>query len=135
MEECYEIDRSKWHKPSYLGHYDEKATCYEGLRTRCMKCGSSFVFSAQEQKHAFEVELRYPGWLPTLCLACSQEWEALEHEILEFEHSWEASHDALASDSESLAKWLDLLRNARPYGKKNFESRMRMLTKIIEGID
>jgi hypothetical protein len=135
MEDCCEIDRSKWHKPSYLGHYDEKATCYEGIRTRCLKCGRSFVFSAQEQKYAFEVKRVYPGWLPTLCPACSQKWAALEQKILEFEHSWEADRETLESDQAFLANWLGLLREAQPYGKKNFESRIRMLTSTIEGFE
>lgn len=132
MDECYEIDRSKWRKPSYLGHYDENATCYEGLRARCSKCGSSFIFSAQEQKYAFEVEHRYPGWLPTLCPACSREWKAVERELLKFEYSWETNRDALASDRDFLNEWQALLRSAQPYGKKDFDSRIRMLARTLE---
>ncbi|WP_155920420.1 hypothetical protein [Methylobacter luteus] len=130
-EVSIEIDRSKWHKPSYLGHYDEKATHYEGLRARCLKCGKSFVFSAEAQKQAFEVEQRYPCWLPTLCPTCSQEWKVLEETILQYEHSWEANRRVLARDREFLRKWLALLQEARPYGKKHFESRVRMLVKTI----
>ena len=132
MEEDPKIDRSKWHKPTYLGHYDENATHYEGLQTRCLKCGMSSVFSAQAQKQAFEVEHRYPGYLPTLCPVCSEEWEILEQQILEYEHSWEANRAEWVGDQEFLGSWLALLKKGRPYGKKRFESRIRMLIKTIE---
>ena len=81
MDEDPIIERSKWHKPSYLGHYGESATHYEGIRTRCLKCGTSFVFSARDQKQAFETEHRYPGFLPSLCPTCSGEWQTLEQRI------------------------------------------------------
>ncbi len=134
MEEDLKIDRSKWHKPWNLGHYDENATHYEGLRSRCLKCGVSFVFSAQEQKQAFEVEHRYPRYLPTLCSACSGEWETLEKQILEYEHSWEANRRDLACDREFLDMWLALLKKGQSYRKKRFESRIRMLVKTIGGL-
>jgi hypothetical protein len=130
-EELFDIDRSKWQKPSYLGHYDVNAAYYEGLRTSCRKCGVSFVFSAQAQKYAFEIEQRYPGWLPTLCPTCYREWEALEQKILKYEHFWEENRTVLALGREFLGKWLVMLKEARPYGKKDFESRIRMLIKVI----
>jgi hypothetical protein len=135
MEEEIKIDRSKWHKPSYLGHYDENATHYEGLRTHCRKCGESFVVSAKEQKQEFEVEKRYPRWLPTLCPICSERWKALEKEALESQHYWESNRNLLALDREFLRKWLALLRESRLYGKKHFESRIRMLVKTIESLE
>lgn len=132
MDEDPIIERSKWHKPSYLGHYGESATHYEGIRTRCLKCGTSFVFSARDQKQAFETEHRYPGFLPSLCPTCSGEWQTLEQGILECEHSWEANRTRLANDQEFLRRWLTLLKKGLPYGKKRFESRIRMLNKSIE---
>jgi hypothetical protein len=134
MEEDPIIDRSKWHKPSYLGHYDENATHYEGIRSRCLKCGASFVFTAQEQKQAFEIEHRYPGYLPSLCPPCSGEWEILEQRILNCEHLWEENRTSLAKDQEFLSGWLALLKKGQPYGKKHFESQVRMLIKAIEDL-
>ncbi len=134
MEEGPVIDRSKWHKPSYLGHYDENATHYEGIRSRCLKCETSFVFSALEQKQAFEVEHRYPGHLPSLCPTCSGEWEILKQRILECEHLWEENRTRLAKNQEFLSGWLALLKNGQPYGKRRFESRVRMLIKAIEDL-
>ena len=124
-----EIDRSKWHKPTYLGHYDERATHYEGIACRCKRCGTSFVFSAESQKNAFEFEHRYPGWLPTLCDSCSDEWRTLKQEILKLEHQWESDRAVLASDTKFLAHWLASLKNAQEYGQNDYASRISMLIK------
>lgn len=127
MRSSLEIDRSKWHKPTYLGHYDERATHYEGIACRCKKCGLPFVFSAESQKHAFEFEHRYPGWLPTLCKTCSEEWGSLKQEILKFEHQWESNRTDLALDRNLLNCWLASLNRAQEYGQNDYTSRIRML--------
>ena len=126
------IDRSKWHKPTYLGHDDERATHYEGIACRCKRCGVPFVFSAESQKHAFEFERRYPGWLPTLCTTCGEEWNFLKQEILKFEHQWESNRTGLASDKNFLNSWLVSLKNAQEYGQNDYNSRISMLIKATE---
>ncbi len=132
MEELVKIDRTKWQKPSYLGHYDENATHYEGLRKRCSRCEISFVFSANAQKVAFEEEKRYPGWLPTLCASCELEWKDMEQKIKDYQKLWEVDREVYESDVNFLKNWLAILRQAEPYRKKNFDSRIRMLKKAIE---
>jgi len=81
----YQIDRKKWNKPHYEGHYDGRATEYEGIRCRCEKCGGSFVFKPEEQKRQFELLGRYPFWKPTLCQDCQNEWEEIGPRLKEFE--------------------------------------------------
>lgn len=67
------IDRSAWSEASQRtsGQYDERATEYEGIRCQCRKCTRSFVFTAQEQKIAFEVEKRFIWYEPKHCRECS----------------------------------------------------------------
>ncbi|WP_348943990.1 hypothetical protein ABHF33_10865 [Chitinibacter sp. FCG-7] len=134
MQNSPKIDRTKWHKPTYLGHYDENASHYEGIRCYCKKCGLSFVFSAESQKNAFEVEHRYPGWLPTLCPMCSEQWERLKQDVIRFENLWESNHSQFASDQAFLKNWLASLQEAQKYGKKDFGSRICMLVKAIAHI-
>lgn len=131
MESLPKIDRSKWHKPTYPGHYDENATHYEGIRCRCKKCGISFVFSAESQKNTFEAKQRYPGWLPTLCQTCGEQWGFLKQNILTFECQWDSHRADLASDQEFLNNWLASLKEAQGYGKNDFNSRIRMLIKPL----
>jgi hypothetical protein len=132
MDGNFNIDRSKWQKAKYLGHYDERATNYEDIRTGCMKCENSFIFSAQTQKIAFETDKRYPGWLPTLCLTCTMAWGSLNQEILACDNLWAKNRASLITDQEFLLKWLALLNEARPYGKKRYDSRISMINKIIK---
>ena len=129
-----EIDRSKWHKPTYLGHYDEHATHYEGIACRCKKCGLSFAFSAESQKHAFEVEHRYPGWLPTLCSTCNEEWHLLKQEIHKCEQQWELNRTELVSDKSFLNGWLVSLKKAQEYRQKDYTPRILMLSKATTNV-
>jgi hypothetical protein len=77
VEKLVPIDRSKWNKPTYDGHYDAGAKFYEGISCRCRKCETLFVFSATEQQEKFEQEGKYPGWLPSLCQNCWPQWESI----------------------------------------------------------
>jgi hypothetical protein len=127
-----EIDRSKWHKPTYLGHYDERATHYEGIACRCKRCGVSFVFSAESQKHAFEFQHQYPGWLPSLCTTCCEEWQFLKKETLKFQHQWDSNRTELASNKDFLNYWLASLKIVQEYGKNDYTSIISMLIKATE---
>ncbi|WP_405048589.1 zinc-ribbon domain containing protein [Rhodoferax ferrireducens] len=68
-----QIDRSQWCKRSQrtTGHYDEQAVEYEGIRYQCRKCTRSFVFTAEEQQAAYEIEKRFVQYLPKFCKDCS----------------------------------------------------------------
>ena len=128
------IDRTKWHKPTHSGHYDERATHYEGIACRCKKCEQSFVFSAEAQKHAFELEQRYPGWLPTLCSTCHTRWRALKQEILEFERQWQSCRTELSANEKFLNHWLNALKEAQEYQQNDFTSGIQMLIKTLSKV-
>lgn len=66
------MDRTQWSVRSQRtnGHYDELAIEYEGIRCQCRSCTRSFVFTAEEQQIAYEVEKRFVWYLPKLCAEC-----------------------------------------------------------------
>jgi len=66
------IDRSKWTVASQRngGQYDRSASEYEGIRWRCSICTQSFVFTPEQQQHAYEVEKRFVWYTPKVCSAC-----------------------------------------------------------------
>ena len=134
MEKRLKIDRSKWHKPSYTGHYDEESVFYEGIRIRCRKCEQSFVFTEQAQKDAFETEQRYPGWSPSLCLSCESNLELINQNLKSFEDIWERNRDQAQLDSEFLENWLAQLKEARKHSSRFDESRIRMVIKAIRNL-
>ncbi|AMJ74688.1 hypothetical protein AVL57_12390 [Alteromonas stellipolaris] len=131
MEDKLDINRLNWHKSSYLGHYDKDCKYYEGIRCRCQKCDCSFVFTPEEQKQKFEIDKVYPGWLPTLCFSCTKNWNTLNENILGMECRWETERNELALNKQFLSQWLELIRTAQPYKKKQFDSRIGMILKIL----
>jgi hypothetical protein len=129
----YPIDRSKWHKPTYDGHYDALAIEYEGIRCRCKRCESSFIYEPAEQKRQLEELGRFPFWLPSLCDQCQAQWEKIGTELKSYEMAWQ-NKELLDSDTESLNKWLSLILLSRGFHKKDYSSRANMLTKILAAV-
>lgn len=68
------IDKSRWCARSQrtTGHYDELAVEYENFRCQCRRCTRSFVFTAEEQQIAYEVEKRFVSYTPKYCKECSR---------------------------------------------------------------
>lgn len=133
MNELVPIDRSKWNKPTYDGHYDAAATCYEGISCRCRKCERSFVFSAAEQQKRFELEGKYPGWLPSLCQSCEPEWAALLQKELEFAQRWKQRVVPEGQRVQFLNEWLSVLLEAESYRQKGFTQNVGMVRKMLRG--
>lgn len=69
----FPINRANWSSASQrtTGHYDDRATEYEGIRWQCLVCTRSFTFTAEEQQVAYEVEKRFVWYLPNRCKECS----------------------------------------------------------------
>lgn len=126
----YHIDRSKWQKPSYGSHYDERATEYEGIRCKCQRCDVSFVFEPEEQKRQFESLVRFPFWVPRLCARCQSEWEQIGSKLKHFEVAWQ-NKKLEASDQNALKEWLKLIEQSISYRKKDYGSRANMLRKLL----
>ena len=126
----YQIDRSKWKKPSYRGHYSKRATEYEGIRCKCERCEISFVFEPEEQKRQFELLGRFPFWVPTLCFHCQSEWEIISPKLKFFEKAWYYQR-LVPSDQMELKEWLRLIDESVSYRKKDYSSRANMLRKLL----
>ena len=125
------IERSEWQKPEYLGHYDEGANYYEGIRCRCNNCGDSFVFSAKEQKIEFEMNKKYPGWLPLLCNQCSEIWERITTSIVQLETKLEGDKKKMLLDSKFLEELLHLYKRAHDFNIKDFQSKVNHIKKLL----
>ncbi len=131
MTERAPIDRSKWNKPTYQGHYDDRALFYEGIRCQCRKCEKSFVFGELEQKEAFEVSKKYPGWQPSLCSMChSQFLDTVAKEAAYSQH-WETERQIITQPKEFLKDWLYCAVEADSYRKHGFEHKIGMIKKLI----
>ena len=131
MDQQILIDRSEWKKPTYSGHYDDRAIFYEGISCRCKKCELSFVFTAIEQKRKFEMEKEYPGWLPSLCQVCEDRWQDICIKESEFDALWDRVKGSSNHDEKFLNDWISILLEAESYRRKGYEQKIMMIKKII----
>ena len=105
------IDRGAWSASSRrsLGHYDEDAKEYEGIRCRCYGRGVSFVCSAEEQRNAYEVEKRHVNWLPKLCPACTAKLADLRARDDVMQARWNREKKSASRDAEFLREWQEVI--------------------------
>ncbi len=115
------IDRTAWSTSSQrtAGHYDELAQEYEGIRCPCRGCEKSFVLTAAEQQHAYEVEKKYVWWRPTLCSICRTRLADLRGQDQQFQVQWNASSDDLKGNRAFVTQWLAVLREISKLAKSN----------------
>ena len=136
MSHSVPIDRSQWSPSSQRsggGQYDASATRYEGIAYCCRACESSVVFSAEAQRHAYELEKRSVSWFPTLCASCQEKRSALKDRCADYQAQWNASREALAADQGFLIAWRSVTRELAPLGEQN-DSLDRQLTKLINAL-
>ena len=105
------IDRVAWSRSSRgsLGHYDENATEYEGIRCRCYGCGLSFVCSADEQRNAYEVQKRHVSWLPKLCPTCSAKLADLRARDGVMQARWNSDKESAGQDAAFVREWQEVI--------------------------
>lgn len=131
------IDRSEWSRSSqnsYGSHYDKRATNYENIAYRCKKCFAACVFTAAEQKHAYEVEKRFIWWLPSLCEKHQAELVKLKTEERACQERWNNEKAALESNAQFLQRWLFVLKEILSYGKRGNPTIITMLTKRLTNL-
>ena len=130
----YLIDKTKWSKSSQNssgGHYDERATEYEGISYSCVKCGISHVFTPEEQKIKYEVEKKYVWWLPCRCSKCQIKLDSLKKRNKEFQDSWNANRESIKKDTKVIKEWLTILREMLKYKTKTNEAMITCLVKEL----
>src|SRR5471032_564072 len=105
------IDRVAWSPSSRrsLGHYDETATEYEGIRCRCYGCGLSFVCSAEEQRNAYEVQKRHVSWLPKLCPVCTAKLADLRARDGVMQARWNSEKESASQDAAFVREWQEVI--------------------------
>ena len=127
------IDREKWSessKRSYAFHYLK--THYEDIQYRCRKCNELAIFTAGEQKIAFEVKKNYIWQQHVLCTKCNDEFYKLKIREKEFQHSWSKYRSTLKNDQQFLSDWLNILNTLPAYGKRPRSSMIKLLNKLLD---
>ena len=129
------INRALWSRSSQRsagGHYDASATHYEGIRYRCRACEVNCIFSAQEQRVAYEVNKKYVWWLPALCATCSERLIALRATDKLHQAQWNQQRQSLAADRTFLESWLAVIQGLRAHGKPNDSMERMLVRRLLE---
>ncbi len=93
-------------------------------------CRAPDVFTAAEQKHAFEVRKANISQQRVLCRACHQERVRLDREARACRDRWAGERTILTTDAEFLRRWLGLLVALPGYGGPWDEANIAMLRRL-----
>jgi hypothetical protein len=104
---------------------------YEDIDYRCTVCGHAAVFSASEQKEAYEVKKRYIWERRHLCKGCYLQFRRIQRKLRECRLKWEAGKATLRRDPAFLREWLDLFEAHHRHGAKRDTANIRRLEKLL----
>ena len=126
------IDKEAWSKESKESlSYDFAKEFYEDITYQCWKCGKTAVFSAQDQKHSFEVLKNYVWQRCKLCNSCYAELVSLQNEVKRYEGLWSKETQHSKTSAPYLASWLLALQKIPGFGKPENTASINMLKKLV----
>ncbi|NHZ78933.1 hypothetical protein F2P44_06515 [Massilia sp. CCM 8695] len=120
--------KSKTSLPYQLGwvkHYTDKAYV-------CRTCGTSCVFTAQDQMYAYEVKKAYIDQQRTLCRPCWNHSNDIAAQLRSCASKWAEEKTSLNNNVAFLTEWLELLKQRERYIFTNPDTAQKnMLIKLI----
>jgi hypothetical protein len=114
--------------------YDFPPAVYEDSFYECLFCNARSVFTALEQREAFEQRQAYIWQRRTLCDACWSVRRSLERELQDCMAKWKTDRSALQQDRVFLQRWLHLLNVLPAYGRRRNNAIVRMLEIRLEAV-
>jgi len=125
-------DPTKWSKKSQRSVAASFTTEYTDIHYRCWHCQAEAIFSAADQKHAFEIKKASIVQRRLLCETCWRKSLHLAAELKEFGTKWDESKLSLKTDEIFLSKWLQLLAEQETYVPYRHDTaRKSMLRKLL----
>ena len=125
-------DPTQWSRQSQQSvavHFKRE---YVDIGYACWHCGSACVFTAPDQKHAFEVRKASIDQRRMLCADCWSESHRTRAALAECDRRWACGKAALQRDAVFLERWLELLIVLERYvAYKPDTARKNMLRKLL----
>lgn len=126
-------DKSKWSESSKNSYsYESCIEGYADISYKCYKCGNCAVFTAQDQKEAFEVRKCYVWQRRNLCAACYDEFSALKTAIKNYEKLWASESDLSKSTAPYIRDWFLALNMVPSFGKRANQAMITHLKKYLD---
>jgi hypothetical protein len=105
---------------------------YEDIPYKCWRCEADCVFTAQDQKHTFEVKKASIDQRHILCAECWSESHRIRAALRDCEEQWAAAKAKLQIDKTFLSHWLELLAALEGYVPyKPDTAKKNMLGKLL----
>jgi hypothetical protein len=126
------VNPNHWSESSKRsGIFQTPPSHYEDIAYRCARCGEPAVFTAADQKLAFEGRKAYIWQRRVLCPECWGERQRIEHGIRECQTRWRDRKSELQRDREFLRHWLGLLERHPEYGGRKNHAGINMLRRLV----
>ena len=107
-------------------------TYYEAIEYNCRYCGKVAIFSAEDQKHTYEVKKSPIDQRRVLCPVCFEKFAELKSSINSIQNQWVASKNMLRKDIAFLSGWLNLLTEYEKYKPYKGNTAIKnMLKKLL----
>lgn len=126
-------DPTRWGEGSQGSVASHFTTRYDDIHYRCWHCREPAVFTALEQKRAYEVKQVNINQQRILCTPCWRASHAIAAQLEAHAAAWQASRSTLRSDPAFLQAWLELLLQRDTYvPNRRDTARVNMLRKLLE---
>lgn len=99
----------------------------------CECCAAMAVFTAEEQRVAYEERKAYLCQRRTLCSTCHEHRTRIVSELKDIRALWRSDRSRLQADTQFLDRWLRLLHDHVKHGGAADESHMEMLGRLLTG--
>lgn len=125
-------DTSLWSDESKRSYAFDYIVKYEDIPYECFHCKKSCVFSAEEQKHFYEILKKYYWNRRNLCSACLAIRRSYKNQIASCRDAWKENRAALTQDEIFLNRWLFLIENIWRYGENFDGANIKMLQRLLK---
>lgn len=104
---------------------------YSDRHYTCRRCKQAAVFTAQEQREAYEVRKAYIWQDRVLCAECFATRMKIEAGLRACALRWQAERDECQADTPFLQRWHSLLLQHVEYGGNRDEGNICMLQALL----
>jgi hypothetical protein len=129
------VDAERWSRSSKQSYsYVSPPRTYEDIHYECWRCGAADVFTAAEQKTAFEVKQAYIWQRRILCQSCFAKRRRLEQISRSHSKRWRESKSEVAKDRAFLEEWLNALEELPKYAARRNTANIAMIKKRVAAL-
>lgn len=124
-------DTSQWSASSQRAIAVDYVAVYEDIAYQCQYCSTACVFTAEAQKHTYEVKKKYYWQRRVLCAKCVQDKYAKAKALAAIAQQWRENKAVLQHDKDFIRSWITQYEDLQRYTNKRY-TRIEALKKRLE---